>query len=168
MLQKTNERIWLYYYDTSSRLVFVRFLEEIEDTKKYFEIIWPLGRYFRYPARKAGLFKILHHITELQHCMRLKIVLHNSSHTRATYKDIKAFSMATHLFLGLECLCAHGIASNTFKIWISILAFLLKLGKSKSLYLFQKTNKRICPRGLKLVKSKNLRQFTKLKSLISI
>jgi hypothetical protein len=75
-----------------------------------------LGRYFRYAARKAGLFKILHHITKLQHCMRLKIVLHNSSHTRATYKDIKAFSMATHLFLGLECLCEHGIAFHTFKV----------------------------------------------------
>ena len=35
-LQKTNEGIRLYYYDTSSRLVFVRFLEEIEDTKKPF------------------------------------------------------------------------------------------------------------------------------------
>ena len=34
--KKTNERIWLYYYDTSSRLVFVHFLEEIEDTKKPF------------------------------------------------------------------------------------------------------------------------------------
>ena len=33
-LQKTNEGIRLYYYDTSSRLVFVRFLEEIEDIKK--------------------------------------------------------------------------------------------------------------------------------------
>ena len=35
-LQKMNERIRLYYYDTSSRLVFVRFLEEIDDTKKTF------------------------------------------------------------------------------------------------------------------------------------
>ena len=35
-LQKTNERIRLYYYDTSGRLVFVRFLEGIEDTKKTF------------------------------------------------------------------------------------------------------------------------------------
>ena len=35
-LQKTNEGIRLYYYDTSSRLVFVRFLEETEDTKKPF------------------------------------------------------------------------------------------------------------------------------------
>jgi hypothetical protein len=32
--QKTNKQIRLYYYDTSGRLVFVRFLEEIEDTKK--------------------------------------------------------------------------------------------------------------------------------------
>ena len=31
-----NEWIRLYYYDASSRLVFVRFLEEIEDTKKTF------------------------------------------------------------------------------------------------------------------------------------
>ena len=35
-LQKMNERIRLYYYDNSSRLVFVRFLEEIEDNKKPF------------------------------------------------------------------------------------------------------------------------------------
>ena len=35
-LQKTNERIRLYSYDTSNRLVFVRFLEEIEGTKKPF------------------------------------------------------------------------------------------------------------------------------------
>ena len=34
--QKTNEKIRLYYYDTSGRLVFVRFLEEIEDTQKTF------------------------------------------------------------------------------------------------------------------------------------
>ena len=35
-LQKTNERIRLYYYDTSSWLVFVCFLEEIKDNKKPF------------------------------------------------------------------------------------------------------------------------------------
>ena len=34
-LQKTNERI-LLYYENSGWLVFVRFLEEIEDTKKTF------------------------------------------------------------------------------------------------------------------------------------
>ena len=33
-LQKTNERIRLYYYDTSGRLVFVRFFEEIDDYQK--------------------------------------------------------------------------------------------------------------------------------------
>ena len=36
-LQKTNEQIRLYYYDTSGRLVFVRFLEETEDNKKTFD-----------------------------------------------------------------------------------------------------------------------------------
>ena len=35
-LQKTNERIRLYYYDTSDRLVFVLFLEEIDDPPKSF------------------------------------------------------------------------------------------------------------------------------------
>ena len=34
--QKTNEKIRLYQYDTSGRLVFVRFLGEIEATKKAF------------------------------------------------------------------------------------------------------------------------------------
>ena len=32
--KKMNEKIRLNYYDTSGRIVFVRFLEEIEDTKK--------------------------------------------------------------------------------------------------------------------------------------
>ena len=34
--QKTNETIRLYYYDTSGRIVFVRFFGRIEDTKKSF------------------------------------------------------------------------------------------------------------------------------------
>ena len=33
-LQKTNEQIRLYYYDTSGRPAFFRFLEEIDDPKK--------------------------------------------------------------------------------------------------------------------------------------
>ena len=36
VFQKTNEKFRLCCYDTSSRLVFVRSLEEIEDTKKPF------------------------------------------------------------------------------------------------------------------------------------
>ena len=35
-LQKMNEQIRRYYYDTSGRLVFVCFLEEIDDPKKPF------------------------------------------------------------------------------------------------------------------------------------
>ena len=35
-LQKTNEQIQLYYYDTSGWLVFVRLLEEIDNPKKPF------------------------------------------------------------------------------------------------------------------------------------
>ena len=37
--KQTNE----FDYDTSVQLVFVRFLEEIEYTKRHFEINWPLG-----------------------------------------------------------------------------------------------------------------------------
>ena len=33
-LQKTNEQIRLYYYDTSGRLFFVLFLEEIDEPQK--------------------------------------------------------------------------------------------------------------------------------------
>ena len=33
-LQEMNKQIRLYYYDTLGRLVFVRFLEEIDDPKK--------------------------------------------------------------------------------------------------------------------------------------
>ena len=40
--QKMNEKIRLYYYDSSGRLVFVRFLGEIKDKKRHFEINWPL------------------------------------------------------------------------------------------------------------------------------
>ena len=35
-LQKTNERILLYHYETSGQLAAVHFLEEIENTKKTF------------------------------------------------------------------------------------------------------------------------------------
>ena len=40
--QKMNEKNWLYYYGTSSRIVFVRFLGEWKTPKIHFEINWPL------------------------------------------------------------------------------------------------------------------------------
>ena len=40
--QKTNKTIMLHYYDTSGRIVFVRFLEELKTPKRHFEINWPL------------------------------------------------------------------------------------------------------------------------------
>ena len=49
-LQKTNERIRLYYYDTSSRLVFVRFMEEIEDNKKPFRNYLTFSKEENYPV----------------------------------------------------------------------------------------------------------------------
>ena len=40
--QKTNEKIRLYYYGTSSRIVLVRFLGELKTPKRHFEMNWPL------------------------------------------------------------------------------------------------------------------------------
>ena len=40
--QKTNEKIQLHYYGTSSRIVFVRFLGELKIPKRHFEVNWPL------------------------------------------------------------------------------------------------------------------------------
>jgi hypothetical protein len=40
---KTNEKNWLYYYGTSSRIVFVHFLGELKTPKRYFEINLPLS-----------------------------------------------------------------------------------------------------------------------------
>jgi ADP-dependent phosphofructokinase/glucokinase len=76
-----NEKIWLYYYNTSIWIVFVRFLGELKTPKRHFEINWPLKRgisfneqrfsneYFEYdfvedletviPAWKAWFVKIL-------------------------------------------------------------------------------------------------------------
>ena len=41
--QKRNKRIRLYYYDTSSRIVFARFLGELKTPKRHFEINSPLN-----------------------------------------------------------------------------------------------------------------------------
>ena len=40
--QKTNKKIRLYYYSTSSRVVFVRFLGELKAPSRQFEINWAL------------------------------------------------------------------------------------------------------------------------------
>ena len=40
--QKTNKKIRRYYDGTSSRIIFVRFLEELKTKKRHFEIHWPL------------------------------------------------------------------------------------------------------------------------------
>ena len=44
-LQKMNKRIPLYYYDTSARLVLVRFWRKSTTPKNHFEINWPLAKF---------------------------------------------------------------------------------------------------------------------------
>jgi hypothetical protein len=46
--QKTNEKIQLYYYGTSSRIVFDRFLGELKTPKIHFEINSPLADKIKY------------------------------------------------------------------------------------------------------------------------
>jgi hypothetical protein len=41
--RKTNKKIRLYYYGTSSPILFVRFLGELKTPKIHFEINWPLS-----------------------------------------------------------------------------------------------------------------------------
>ena len=41
ILPKKNEKNQPNYYGTSSRIVFVRFLEELKTPKRHFEINWP-------------------------------------------------------------------------------------------------------------------------------
>ena len=40
-LQKTNNKIWLYYYGTLNQKIFVRFLGELKTPKRHLEINWP-------------------------------------------------------------------------------------------------------------------------------
>ena len=61
--QKTNKRIWLYYHHTYSRLVFVHFLEEIEDTKKTFRNQLTFSRQFEKEVNTAVLAFSLAFIT---------------------------------------------------------------------------------------------------------
>ena len=50
--QKINKKFWIYYYGTSSRIVFVLFLGELKTPKRHFEINWPLviKRFDREPS----------------------------------------------------------------------------------------------------------------------
>ena len=63
-LQKMNKWILLYYYETSGWLVFVRILEEIEDTKKTF---WNYLTFKAYYSRKRNWWpqKTISKLTDL-------------------------------------------------------------------------------------------------------
>ena len=58
-LHKTNERIIPYYYETSGRLVFVQFLEEIDNPRNHFEIIWPLDGQLKLTYWIVNFFRYL-------------------------------------------------------------------------------------------------------------
>ena len=75
-LQKTNEQIRLHYYDTSGWLVFLRFLDEIEDTKKHFEINWPLliQKYF-FVLQRISLARALYAVLNDQKTEKAEFVV---------------------------------------------------------------------------------------------
>ena len=60
-LQKTNQRIRLYCYDSSGPLVFVRFWRKLTTQKNHFEINWPLAGTLNWK-----LFVLWKHIVGLQ------------------------------------------------------------------------------------------------------
>ena len=61
--QKTNKKIRLYYYGTSSRIVFVRFLKELKTPKRHFEINWPLVPRICRNRRWISAFKRAHFLS---------------------------------------------------------------------------------------------------------
>ena len=66
LFQKTNEKIRPNYYDTWSRIVFVRFLGELKAPKRLFEINWPLlgqsETYIFNGMQKHKLARFLRHL----------------------------------------------------------------------------------------------------------
>ena len=72
--KKTNEGIRLYYYDTPCRLVFVRFLEEIEDTKK------PFRNYLTFKCQLISkcLFGVFNSLKKRTKTIRLEVTYHSS------------------------------------------------------------------------------------------
>ena len=63
--QKTNEKIQPNYYDTSSRIVFVRFLEELKTPKRHFEMNWPLVNLYATLHTSPNLTFLCKHLTNL-------------------------------------------------------------------------------------------------------
>ena len=79
--KKTNERIRLYYYDTSGRLVFVRFLEEIEDIIDVRVSVIEVRLLFSY-ARQMGKVRRGRHVTTRQKKLIILILdIHHNSGT---------------------------------------------------------------------------------------
>ena len=68
-LQKTNKQIRLHYYETSGRLVFVRFLEEINDPQKIFrnQLTFIHTRYWLWRFHDFHTYQIVCSVCTLLH-----------------------------------------------------------------------------------------------------
>ena len=83
--QKLNERIQLYYYDTTGWLVFVHFLEEIKDTKKTFQnqvTFISSARQMTWHDRQAS-WLVLYCSIRFTKLIYHKVVSSNTSHLEA-------------------------------------------------------------------------------------
>ena len=74
--QKTNKKIWLYYYGTSSWIIFIRFLGELKAPKRHFKINWPLVHTRNFTVcmkihKKVPLDRLSTHcvVPKLTHCL---------------------------------------------------------------------------------------------------
>ena len=109
-LQKTNKRILLYYYETSGRLVFVRFLEEIEDTNKSFRNYLTFSDYQFCLIKENYNFLFIQSDTLWKYCL-----LYLKEKLRVDYhrKDYHSYHGTFHtIFKNSRLICARELLEN--------------------------------------------------------
>ena len=118
--QISNARIRLYYNDTSGRIVFVRFLEELKTTNRLFEINWPLNSdrknwktskmiYRGSLLQLFGAFELLRSEFEDSSC-RIPIKIPSE-------KQMRYFEISIHLFIVFIVFVEFSV--RVHRIWLS-------------------------------------------------
>ena len=89
--QKTNEKIRLNYYGTSSRIVFVCFLGELKIPKRHFEINWPLAllcHVLLCPQKTLLDYNFFHFILKIRYEISIKIFVVLADTIKHTVKQL--------------------------------------------------------------------------------
>ena len=87
-------QIQLFYYGTSSRIVFVRFLGELKTPKRYFEINWPLSNVKTKREISSNLWGLLKKPQNHQRIAYLKLLVELFSGTLALLPPFAADAAA--------------------------------------------------------------------------